>query len=87
MKTDRRGFLAALIAAPLAAKILPLCCSAQSGVEHFIHSNVWDTSGVALTEKAFNDFFNERYTPIYRTPWGPLPEDGLSVLYAGEENA
>lgn len=83
MKTDRRGFLAALIAAPLAAKILPLCCASQNGVEHFIHSNVWDEP--AWTDEELRMFIDEGYKTIYRTPWGPLPKDGLGKLYAGEE--
>lgn len=41
MIASRRGFLAALLAAPIAAKVLPMCCPTQTGVEHFIHSNVW----------------------------------------------
>jgi hypothetical protein len=83
MKTDRRGFLAALIAAPVLARLAPAaCCKRLTGLEHWIHSNTWDAK--PWTDEELNLFINEGYTAIYRTPWGPLPKDGLGQLYAGK---
>lgn len=55
MRTDRRSFLAALVAAPVLAKLVP---RPTQGLEHFIRSNRWPTDQPP-TERQFTLFLDE----------------------------
>jgi hypothetical protein len=56
---NRRGFLAILAGAPIAAKMRPALIPESrlytGGLSHYITANVW-TVGPPLTEKAFCDY-------------------------------
>lgn len=61
VRTDRRGFLGALLAAPVLARMAPAPPVVQPytlGLEYFIRADTW-APGPKLTEAAFVQFLEE----------------------------